>query len=449
MMTYKGGLLPLIIATTTALASPGFGKDIDWKQASGTEINVLLISHQFVDALRPLLPQFEEKTGIRVNLEVLAEQAGNEKILADLSSRAGLVDVFMTSPLNNWQYATAGWIEPLDPYLADSSKTDAETYKLDDFFPGVLSSNRWTREPLKGIGEGDLWALPINTETYMLAYRPGVFAELGLTAPKTYAELLGMADKLDKGSAQYGMITRFDTYWDLPFLTFGTMLQSYGVEMLDKDGALGICSDASVQATDDFVTLVKTASPAGAGAFTWYEALQGFSSGQYALSFNEGDLFAPVYEDPEQSAISDDVAYAPTPLGPTGERKAGAWIWALSMNAASGKKDASWLFLEWATLPETMIATHLAGNMNPVRASAWADPKVAAMVDSWGSEPGQYRKTVETMEEVAAVRFPPHPELTRALDRWASAVQEVYFKGTDTRSALCAAQDDIKGMLGL
>ena len=58
------------------------------------------------------MPEFEEMTGITVNLDVLAEQAANEKLLADLSSRAGTVDVFMTSPLSNWQYATANWLEP-------------------------------------------------------------------------------------------------------------------------------------------------------------------------------------------------------------------------------------------------------------------------------------------------------------------------------------------------
>lgn len=437
------------ILATTSLSTAAFSQQFDWTAQSGQSINVLLVSHQFVDSLRPLLPAFEELTGISVNLEVLAEQAANEKLLADLSSRAGTVDVFMASPLGNWQYATAGWIEPLDDYLADPALTDAAAYDVEDFFQGVLNSNRWTREPLTGIGEGPLWGLPINSESYLLAYRISVFEELGIEPPETYQDLLAMAETLDEGSAPYGLVTRFDTYWDLPYLTFGTMLQSYGVEMLDADGQFGICSPASIQATNDFVDLIQIAAPEGAGAFTWYEALQGFSAGQYALSFNEADLFAPVYEDESQSEVAGDVGYAPTPLGPDGERKAAAWIWSLSMNAASTKKGAAWLFLSWATSQDTMIATHLGGNMNPVRASAWEDQEVAALVEGWGAYPGQYREVTATMGEVAAIRFPPHPELTRALDRWAQAVQEVYFSGGDTETALCAAETDIRGMLGL
>ena len=425
--------------------------EIDWTQKSGSKINLLLISHPFVESLKPLLPEFTKLTGIEVTFEELAEQPGFEKLLADLSSGTGTYDAFMTSPLNNWQYATAGWLEPLDPFLGDAKLTDAAEYDLADFAPGVLASGRWTREPMKGIGEGELWGLPINFETYQIAYRPSLMKELGLEVPKTYKELVEMAPKLSAEGPNgkiWGIITRFDKYWDLPYLTFGTMLQSYGVDMVDADGNLQICSDASVAATTDFINLIRTASPEGAGAFTWDQAMQGFASGQYILSLDEANLFAPVYEDPKQSAIADDVGYAPTPLGPDGKRTAGAWVWSMSMNSASRDKAATWLFLEWLTSKETMIKTHLGGNMNPVRASAWANPEVAALVETWGEHPGQYREVAEEMAEVAGVRFPPHPELTRMLDRWAEAIQQSYFDKGNVKENLCAAQDDIKAMLG-
>jgi multiple sugar transport system substrate-binding protein len=446
--------LVLVLAITSVAAvgaaSPTRAQ-MDWKQKSGSTINLLLISHPFVDALKPLLPEFTELTGIEVTYEELAEQPGFEKLLADLSSSTGTYDLFMTSPLNNWQYATAGWLEPLDPYLENGALTDLEAYDLEDYVPGILASGRWTREPMKGIGEGELWALPINFETYQLAYRPSIMKQLGLEVPKTYAELLAMAPNLATEGPNgpiYGLITRFDKYWDLPYLTFGTMLQSYGVEMIDADGNLQICSPKSIAATQDFIDLIHTASPEGAGAFTWDQAMQGFASGQYAMSFNEANLFAPVYEDPAQSAIADDVGYAPTPLGPDGERKAAAWVWSMSMNANSQDKEAAWLFLQWLTSKGTMIKTHLGGNMNPVRQSAWEDPEVAALVENWGETPGQYREVAEEMAEVAAVRFPPHPELTRMLDRWAEAIQQSYFDNGNVEQNLCAAQSDIERMLG-
>lgn len=432
---------------TTAASSETDG--FDWRQAEGSEISVLFVSHPFVDSVEPLLSEFEALTGITVGTESLAEVQANEKLLADLSSGAGVYDVFMTSPLQNWQYATAGWLEPLDPFLADGNLTDMAAYQVDDFFPGILGANRWTGEELTGLGEGDLWGLPVNSESYLLAYRPSAFEEKGLEVPTTYDELIAMASQLNDGTgSEFGVVTRFDKFWDLPYLTFGTMLASYGATLLDEDGSVAVCSAESIAATEDFIAIVKDGSPQGAGAYTWFEALQGFSSGQYALSFNEADLFAPTYENPEESVVSDDVAYAVTPTGPAG-REAGAWIWSMSMSSASDEEVAAWLFLQWLTSPETMIDTHLGGNMNPVRVSAWEDPEVAALVETWGSEPGQYREVVTEMGEVAQILYPPHPELTRALDRWAEAIQQSYFDDGNVEANLCAAEEDIAEILGL
>lgn len=437
------------LAVTMSLATTiSVRAEMNWKAADGQTINLMLISHPFVESLKPLLPEFTAKTGIKVTFEELAEQSGFEKLLADLSTKTGTYDVFMTSPLNNWQYSAAGWLEPLDPWIADTSKT-AVDYNLNDFIPSILAAGRWNLKPMQGIGEGDLWTLPSNFESYQLAYRPSLLKKLGLEVPKTYADLLAMADKLkiDGDSKTHGIITRFDRYWDLPYLTFGTMFQSYGAEMMDKDGKLQICSDKSIAATEDFITLIKKGSPEGAGAFTWYEAMQGFASGQYIFSLNEANLFAPTYEDPKQSAISDDVGYAPTPLGPDGKRAAAAWIWSLSMNSASSHKDASWIFLQWVTSKDVMIKTHLAGNMNPVRQSAWDAPEVAALMQSWGEHPGQYIEAAKIEAEVATIRFPPHPELTRMLDRWAQAIQKSYFGEGDVKTNLCEAQTEIQAML--
>jgi multiple sugar transport system substrate-binding protein len=436
-------------APATTAPEPEAPAGFDWRQNEGSEVSILFVSHPFVDSIEPLLPQFEDLTGITVNLESLAEVQANEKLLADLSTGSGVYDVFMSSPLQNWQYATAGWLEPLDSFASDANLTDIEGWAIDDFFPGILGANRWTGVDLEGIGEGDLWGLPINFETYLLAYRPSVFEAKGLEVPETYQDLIAVAEQLNDGSgSQFGIVTRFDKFWDLPYLTFGTMLASYGATLINDDGSLGVCSAESVAATEDFISIISAGSPEGAGAYTWYESLQGFSSGQYALSFNEADLFAPTYQDPEQSEVSDDVGYALTPEGPAG-RASGAWIWSVSMSASSQNKTSAWLFLQWLTSPDTMIQTHLGGNMNPVRASAWEDPDVAALVETWGAYPGNYREVVSEMGQVAQILYPPHAELTRALDRWAEAIQQSYFEGGNVEANLCAAQEDIANILGL
>lgn len=419
----------------------------------GGVIKLLMVSHAFVDAITPLIPEFEAETGIKVSVETLAEQPAFEKLLADLSSGQGTYDLFMTSPINNWQYITGGWVEPLDGYIEDNTKTP-EDWNFDDFVPGILNTCRWTGEPMTGVGEGDLWALPVNYESYLLSYRPSVLEKYGLTVPTTYEDLGAMVSGLsgeamtdDNGQSVYPVVTRFDKYWDLTYLTFGTMLQSYGVHLVDDEGKVAIASPDSIKATELFVKMIQEGSPEGAGLFTWYEAMQGFASGQYLFSFNEADGFASTYEDPKQSQIADDVGYALTPEGSVG-RSASVWVWAMSMNANSKNKDAAWQFLQWATSKETMVKTHLAGNMNPVRASAWEDPDVAALVNSWGEEEGQFLSVMKEMSEVAELTLPAHPEITRVLDVWAEAVQQAYYGTATVEDALTAAAAEIEGVLG-
>jgi multiple sugar transport system substrate-binding protein len=443
--------------TTAAQATSAAGStsnETSSQNLSGSEIKILLVSHTFVDALQPLIPEFEQATGIKVSTEVLAEGPAFEKLLADLSSGTGEYDLFMTSPINNWQYVSGGWVEPLDDYIADPAKTPAD-WNIDDFVPGILNAGRWTGEPLKGVGEGSLYELPVNYESYMLTYRPSLIKKYGLKVPNTYEEMAQLISSLKgqdladaNGQKIFPIVTRFDKYWDLTYLTFGTMLQTYGVNLIDEDGKVGIASPESIAATKLFVQMIQEGSPEGAGLFTWYEALQGFASGQYLFSLNEADGFASTYENPEQSQVADDVGYAMTPTGPGGSRSASIWVWGMSMNSASQNKDAAWQFLQWATSRETMIQTHLAGNMNPVRKSAWEDPEVAAMVNSWGESEGQFLSVVQGMAEVASLQLPAHPEITRILDIWAEAVQKAYYGEMSVEDSLAAAAKQIEAILG-
>lgn len=422
------------------------GEDYDPRAFEGASINLLFIEHPFVASLEPLIADFEEMTGITVTYEVFSEQQGFDKLQADLSAGAGNYDIIMTDPLHNWQYAAAGWLEPLESYYENPAITMPE-YNVEDFAPGIFEAGQWNLELNEGIGEGSTWALPINFESYNLTYRPSMLDAAGVEVPETYEEVLAATEALS-GSLEgnnYPIVTRFDRYWDLTYLTFGSMAQSYGVELLDENGEVGIASPEGVEAANLFLEIVKAGSPSDASAFTWYEVLQGMASGRFAMALNEADLFAATYENESESSISDDVGYALVPEGPAG-RATGAWVWQVSMNAAAEDKGASWMFLQWLTSPDVLLQTHLAGNMNPVRLSAWDDPELAAMVDEWGAEPGQYREVLEATAEIAAIRFPPHPELTRVLDIWAEALQASYFDG-NTEANLQSAAEEIAGIL--
>src|SRR5690606_31945392 len=142
----------------------------------------------------------------------------------------------------------------------------------------------------EGVGEGPLWGLPINYETYITAYRADIFQEHGITPPQTYDELLEITRKLAGPMAKdqtYVVTTRFQKYWDLPYLTYGTMVLSYGGRFLDEEGNVAIASPEVVAATEQFINILKAGAPEGVVNTSWYDALQQFASGRYAIAFNE------------------------------------------------------------------------------------------------------------------------------------------------------------------
>jgi len=186
-------LVALLILVT---ANMGFAAGFDWKQQAGKTINLILVDHPYTDAMIPFFPEFEKLTGIKVNYEHLPENQFREKLLTDLSTRGSAYDGFMTGYITDWQYAAGGWVEPLDKYINDPKLT-APDWDFSDFFDTLIKVNRWNGQPGKGVGEGPLYALPVNEEGYALFYRKDIFEKEGLRVPTTWTELIQDAAKLN------------------------------------------------------------------------------------------------------------------------------------------------------------------------------------------------------------------------------------------------------------
>lgn len=143
---------------------------------AGTTIRVLFSNHPWTDAIRPLLPEFEELTGIKVQAESLFEDQLTQKLLVEFASGTSTIDVFMQRPLQEAkQFAKNGWYADLRPFAEDDPDID-----LDDFFPSALLA-----ETVDGI----LTGIPIVTEQEIIYYRKDLFAEHGIKVPTTMEEL--------------------------------------------------------------------------------------------------------------------------------------------------------------------------------------------------------------------------------------------------------------------
>lgn len=409
----------------------------DWKNYSGEKLSILMSEHPLSDAVLDHVADFEEKTGIDVDIETLTESDYMVKILTELQSGAAGYDVFMTSQPMNYQYAAAGWMEDLQPWVDDDTQT-APDYDFDDFFPSLIEAERWDTTEFDGAGEGGLWAIPANEEGYALFYRKDILEAKGVAVPQTIDELIAAAQKLDgtefDGKTISGFVSRGDkTYPTLnPFSTFAG---AYGVQDI-TDGKATVNSKAGNEAVTKWIELMRTA-PEAASTYTWYEAQQDFLAGNSAF-YIDADHMAPDFEK-EGSGIAGKVGYALPPEGPKG-RASSMWVWSLGMNAASTHKGAAWQFIQWATSKELLTDSIANGNLNPTRVSVAESPELSAATEGWGDYNEVWKKT---LTDYAEWPYAPSASWTTVGDIWATAIQSALLDKASVKDALDGAATKI------
>lgn len=432
----------VLLAGCVSAPQQSSGPDIEvdafnWKNFEGEELNVLLSQHPLADALKKHAGEFEDLTGVSVNIESLSENDYMVKLLTELQSTSGSYDVFMTSQPMNYQYAAAGWIEDLQPWVDDPKHTSPE-FDFDDFYPALIEAERWDKTDFAGAGQGGLWAIPANEEGYALFYRDDILKANDVQVPETIDELIAAAKKLDgtkfEGKEISGFVSRGDkTYPTLnPFSTFAG---AYGVKDI-TDGKATINSPEGIAATEKWVELMSTA-PKAASSYTWYEAQQDFIAGNSAF-YIDADHMAPDFEK-EGSPISGKVGYALPPEGPEG-RASSMWLWSLGMNSASENKGAAWQFIQWATSKEMLTAAIADGNMNPTRISVAESPEMAKVTKEWGD----YNKVwQQILAEYAAWPYAPSGTWPEVGDLWATGIQSAVLGEKSVEDALNEAATKI------
>ena len=144
---------------------------------------------------------------------------------------------------------------------------------------------------------------------------------------------------------------------------------------MTKDGKPAVNSPEAVQALDLYGRLLRNYGPPGAVNYHWYECVSLFVQGKAALYTDVNSrLFQ--FEDPAKSQVVGKVGYAMFPAGPAGRKPTMEAI-SMAISAKSRKKEAAYLFLQWAAGKD--VAEKLLVKGVPVpRASAWKDPRFLA-----------------------------------------------------------------------
>lgn len=326
----------VVSAGSVSLAADSDGS-FDWQAYTGDEIRVVATQNPWQASLEPLIPEFEELTGMTVNFETLPEAQFRQRLQVELTAGSSDIDSYMSAVLQDGaRFERAGWYEDLSGYPEDASITSPD-YGFENLGQGLIDGHTV---------DGTLIGIPILTDTEMLYYRKNLFEDAGIELPTTFDEFeaaLAALDDPDNGIRAWGSRGKGAA----AVTQLSTFLYNYGIDWTDDTGHAGFNNEDGVAAFDFYGRNLREHGPVGVSGFSWEELMPLFQQGQLAM-WNDSSAFLGQVTDPEVSADVENIGFGRMPAGPGGAFNA-FFPWALSMSSLSEKKPQAWYFIQWAT----------------------------------------------------------------------------------------------------
>jgi multiple sugar transport system substrate-binding protein len=329
----------------------------DWKRHQGTTLKVNVPNTGQVDTLKKHLPEFEQLTGMKVNLESSDVNSYRSSLPVKLTARSSDFDVMATFPeVDGQQFEQNGWYVDLDKYISNKSLTNPD-FEFADFPQGVQNAMK-----VKDKTATVLWEM----QTDLMYYRKDLLAQAGLEVPKTFEQWEQAAEKIHNPEAGiYGVALR-----GIPYQTttpFASFLYANCGAWTDGNKA-AINTPEAVQAYETYGRWGSKYGPPGINGFDWPVPSQQFQQGK-VFAFLDVNLFVPDLQDKTKSKVAGNVGFAPVPEGKCGRAPfIGGWGYAIS--PFSKNADAAWTFIQWATSKDINLEMKLKGWPSP-RTSAW------------------------------------------------------------------------------
>ena len=340
-----------------AQAQSGF----DWKKFKGEKIEIFLVKSPRGDILTKYHKEFEDLTGITVGSEMVPEQQQRQKAVIEFNSGNPSFDVIAISyHVQKRQFAKNNWLADLRPMMNDKALTDPNL-DFNDFAKGGLN---YAVEP-----DGRVNSVPFNLDPWVVYYNKEIFGAKSVAYPKTFAEMLDAAAKLnDPSKGVAGFVGRGLKNANVPVWT--SFLLGYGGGFIDANGKLMTDRPEAIEAGKMYQALLGKYGPQGVAGFNWNESQSLFLQGKAAM-WLDGIGFAQPLEDPAKSRIVGKVGYGVMPAGPK-QRVSALFADGEGISTYSKKKGPAWFYLQWASNKENQTRILQAAAGAPVRNSAYA-----------------------------------------------------------------------------
>ncbi len=396
----------------------------------GTQLNVIFLDRPGYRAIIKLLPEFEKKTGIKVNYDIVPYENTREREVLNFNSHGDLT-IALVDLVWIGEYAENGWIVPIDKFSGDAAITDPNL-NLKGFFPLLLNAF--------GSWGGTTYGLPFDNYSGLLFYNSCMLKDAGFTKPpETWDELAKTyAPKLtDPAKKQYGYALQSLRGETQSADSFMRSLWPTGGSLLDKTFHSNLLSKESQEGLNFRQSLMKYMPP-GIVSYDHAEAVNALAQGQVAM-ITEWSAFYGTLTDPKTSKLGDCLAVAPEPKGAAGRLPAlGGFSLAVASQASEAEQKASWIFIQWATSEDIARQYVEAGGVSG-RMAIYDQPDIKAkykfvepMVASWQNGVPEFRP-----------RFPAWPAISEIVAEFGSKMMLGEVSVADGSKQIGTRMEDI------
>ncbi len=400
----KSSLLPNIEA-------PG---DFNWRQFEGTSLNFLVENTINANILTKESQDFTKITGIDINIRAMDFSALSEKVNMGFITKDGKYQLIYVDPYQNLNRFAPNF-EDLNRYNGDPELPHIPG-GLEDFFEEQVTVDSYFGDRTA------LYTIPFDTTTMILYYRKDVFEKYrekfreekgydwtpgqpGFTWER-YCEISDWIDKnVPDSEVKYGSGHMAQMHNSI-FCDFSNVLAAYGGDYFKDEnaGSLGIKEPHEISVlTPNFIDalnmykkIIKTSSPKSLN-WDWYDTAEAFKNGEIAMMPN-WDENASSMENASASKVAGKVAYSLLPYGPVRSANiyGGSGI-GINKYASEKEKQAAWLFIVWATSPQTQlfVLKHPEGGGIPPRKSVYEDEDIKNVISGKVLDNQKYRAMPE------------------------------------------------------
>ncbi|MBV8872814.1 MAG: extracellular solute-binding protein [Metakosakonia sp.] len=327
------------------------------RKYDGVTLNVSTFSTAWPQLIRQWLPEFEALTGAKVQLDTPAFPVYNQRADLELSTRGSAYDVVNVTFIYTSRWINAGWLTPLDEFVANPNLTPAD-WGLQDFLPATLAAETGRN--------GKLYGIPYVVEAMLTgASRYDLIQQAGLAFPKTTDDLVKVLQAVNKKERVAGYVT--DNHYGWTFIPY---LQAFGGNVFrapPDDLFPTLDTPEAVQAADYFARLIREFGPNGGITYTADQSLQALKQGRVNVS-DASQTYLAQLGNAESSRTLNTAHFGPMVNGPKGWFP-GMATHALGIPAGSKNKEAAWAFIQWALSKQNTARTLAAGYGSPTRRS--------------------------------------------------------------------------------